>query len=248
VHATDSACGAPRITAELNDGAGEQERVNHKRVARVMRERHIAGIRLRRRVRTTVPDPDGQLVPDLLERDFTAHAPNMKYVGDITYLPCGAGQFLYLATVIDCYSRGLVGWSIAEHMRTDLVADALRAAARERGSLAGAIFHSDHGGQYTSVAVSERLAADGIRPSMGVVGSSYDNALAETINGLYKTELIKARGPWRTIDQVEVATAEWVDWFNHRRIYEYCGDLPPADLEAAYYARNETPAPAAVSN
>ena len=102
--------------------------------------------------------------------------------------------------------------------------------------------------QYTSVAVSERLAADGIRPSMGVVGSSYDNALAETINGLYKTELIKARGPWRTIDQVEVATAEWVDWFNHRRIYECCGDLPPADLEAAYHARNETPAPAAVSN
>jgi len=108
-----------------------------------MREHHFAGVRLRRRVRTTIPEPSNQVVPDLLERDFTADVPNTKYVGDITYLPCGAGRFLYLATVIDCYSRCLVGWSIADHMRTDLVADALRAAARQRGSLVGAIFHSD---------------------------------------------------------------------------------------------------------
>lgn len=139
VHDADRACGAPRITAELNDGAGVDERVNHKRVARVMRERAIAGIRLRRRVRTTVPDPDAQVVPDLLDRDFTASEPNRKYVGDITYLPCGDGTFLYLATVIDCFSRRLVGWSIADHMRTDLVTDALEAAAATRGTLAGAI-------------------------------------------------------------------------------------------------------------
>jgi transposase InsO family protein len=147
VHAKDKAYGAPRITADLNDAAAADERVNHKRVARVMRERSIAGLRLRRRVRTTVPDPDAALVPDLLERDFTAAEPNTKYVGDITYLPCGPDGFLYLATVIDCFSRRLVGWSIADHTRTDLVADALLAAVAQRGTLAGAVFH---GGQYVA--------------------------------------------------------------------------------------------------
>ena len=146
-HRANRAYGGPRITAELNDGAPDSERVNYKRVARVMAEHKIAGIRLRRPVRTTIPEPAGQQVPDLLERDFTAAAPNVKYAGDITYLPCGDGTNLYLATVIDCYSRRLVGWSIADHMRTELVADALLAAAATRGSLAGAIFHSDHGGQ-----------------------------------------------------------------------------------------------------
>lgn len=140
--------GAPRITAELNDGTvlGDDDRVNHKRVARVMREHGIAGLRLRRKVRTTVPEPSDDKVPDLLKRDFTATAPNTKYVGDITYLPYDGGH-LYLATVIDCCSRRLVGWSIAEHMRTDLVQDALRAAQRERGGLAGAFVHHDHGAQ-----------------------------------------------------------------------------------------------------
>ena len=171
---TDRGYGAPRVTAELNDPAspdnapavgdapsadvpaGDRDRspgrgrllepVNHKRVARVMRERRIVGLRLRRKVRTTVPDPDLTPVADLLKRAFTATAPNLPYVGDITYLPFDGGN-LYLATVIDCYSRRLVGWSIAEHMRTDLVSDALRAAAQQRGSLRGAVFHSDHGAQ-----------------------------------------------------------------------------------------------------
>ena len=145
VHESDTTCGAPRITAELNDGTRAEGRVNHKRVARVMREHGIVGYRRRRRVRTTIPEPSDQKVPDLLNRDFTAPGPNQRYVGDITYLPLPDGENLYLATVIDCYSRRLVGWAIADHMRTELVEDALTAARATRGSLAGAIFHSDHG-------------------------------------------------------------------------------------------------------
>ncbi len=147
VQKDDPAYGAPRVTAELNDGVDPDERVNHKRVARVMREHHLPGLRLRRRVRTTIPAPADQDVPDLIKRDFTAEATNRKYVGDITYLPIATGGFLYLATVIDCCSRALVGWAIADHMRTSLVTDALDMAAAARGSLAGAIFHSDHGAQ-----------------------------------------------------------------------------------------------------
>jgi transposase InsO family protein len=145
IHAADNTLGAPRVSAELNDGASTGVRVDHKRVARVMREHGIAGYRKRRRVRTTIPEPVGHTVPDLLQRDFTAGAPNQRYVGDITYLPLADGRNLYLATVIDCYSRRLVGWSPADHMRTALVQDALTAAARARGSLAGSVFHSDHG-------------------------------------------------------------------------------------------------------
>ncbi|WP_416237319.1 IS3 family transposase, partial [Streptomyces marinisediminis] len=145
VHAEwDGTYGRPRITAELRE---DGERVNHKRVGRVMRKYGIAGLRLRKRQVTTVPEPSAAAMPDLLGRDFAASAPNTKYVGDITYLPVGDGEFLYLATVIDCFSRRLVGWSVADHMRTSLVTDALRAAARTRGSLAGAVFHSDHGAQ-----------------------------------------------------------------------------------------------------
>ena len=183
IHDTDRAQGVPRITAELNDGADPTARVNHKRVARVMRQEQIAGLRLRRRVRTTIPDPAEQTVPDLLGRDFTAPAPNQRYVGDITYLPIADGTNLYLATVIDCHSRRLAGWAVAEHMRTDLIIDALSAARDTRGSLAGAIFHSDHGAQYTSKAFAAACATAGVRQSMSAVGSSADNALAESFNG-----------------------------------------------------------------
>ena len=145
IHTADNTVGAPRVTAELNDGLPTSERVNHKRVARVMRAAGIAGYVKKRRVTTTIPVPGDQKVPDLVKRDFTAPAPNRRYVADITYLPLTGGDNLYLATVIDCYSRRLAGWAIADHMRTDLVADALKAAAGTRGSLAGAIFHSDHG-------------------------------------------------------------------------------------------------------
>ena len=145
IHQDDNTQGAPRITAELNDGAADDRRVNHKRVARVMREHGIVGYRRRRKVRTTIPEPADRKVPDLLNRDFTAPAPNLRYVGDITYLPLADGNNLYLATVIDCYSRRLAGWSVAGHMRTELVEDALKAAQATRGSLTGAVFHSDHG-------------------------------------------------------------------------------------------------------
>ena len=141
----DRAYGAPRVTAELNDGVPVADRVNHKRVARVMRAHSLAGIRLRRRVKTTVPEPADTKYPDLLKRDFTAEAPNQRYVGDITYLPLPEGRNLYLATVIDCFSRKLAGWQVADHMRTEFVKDALKAACRDRGSLVGAVFHSDHG-------------------------------------------------------------------------------------------------------
>ena len=172
IHDTNRAQGVPRITAELNDGAPADGRVNHKRVARVMRQEQIAGLRLRRRVRTTVPDPAEQTVPDLLGRDFTAPEPNQRYVGDITYLPIADGSNLYLATVIDCFSRRLAGWAVAEHMRTDLIVDALSAARDARGSLAGAIFHSDHGAQYTSKAFAALCDQLGVTQSMGAVGTS----------------------------------------------------------------------------
>ena len=154
IHDSDTAQGVPRITAELNDGAPPGARVNHKRIARVMREHAIAGLRLRRRVRTTVPEPADERVPDLLGRDFTAPAPNQRYVGDITYLPISDGTNLYLATVIDCFSRRLAGWAVAEHMRTDLIVDALQAARDARGSLDGAIFHSDHGNTHRATSLS----------------------------------------------------------------------------------------------
>ncbi|MCU1691892.1 MAG: transposase [Frankiales bacterium] len=186
----DRAYGAPRVTAELNDGVAPEDRVNHKRVARVMREHDLPGLRLRRRVRTTVPEPADVKVEDLVKRDFTAPAPNLKYVGDITYLPLAFGKNLYLATVIDCYSRRLVGWAVADHMRTDLINAALRDALATRGSLAGAVFHADHGAQYTSRAYAELCTQLGIVQSMGAVGSSADNALAESFNATLKRELL----------------------------------------------------------
>jgi transposase InsO family protein len=158
IHAEDNTIGAPRATAELNDGVTPGERVNHKRVARVMHAHAIRGYQRKRRVRTTIPEPSEQKVPDLLKRDFTADAPNLKYVGDITYLPIADGTNLYLATVIDCYSRRVAGWAIADHMRVELVQDALNAAAATRGGLSGAIFHSDHG--------SDRLHEQGLRQAL----------------------------------------------------------------------------------
>jgi transposase InsO family protein len=175
----DGTYGAPRVTAELHD---EGLVVNHKKVTRVMRRYRIQGLRLRRRVTTTIPDPAAAKAPDLIQRDFTAAAINQRYVGDITYLPVGKRGFLYLATVIDLHSRRLTGWAIGDHMRTDLVIDALHAARRTRGSLDGAIFHSDHGAQYTSKNFASACKAAGVRQSMSKVGSSADNALAESFN------------------------------------------------------------------
>jgi transposase InsO family protein len=184
VHAAfDGTYGAPRITAELRESGLP---VNRKRVARVMRRFGVQGLRLRRRIRTTVPDPAAAKAPDLIGRDFTAEAPNQRYVGDITYLPVGDRGFLYLATVIDLHSRRLAGWAIADHMRTELVIDALHAAQRTRDSLDGAIMHTDHGAQYTSRAFADACATAGVRQSMSAIGSSADNAAAESFNATFK--------------------------------------------------------------
>lgn len=234
VHEGDRAYGAPRITAELNDGVPDGQRVNHKRVARVMRQVGVAGIRLRRRVRTTIPEPADQKVPDLLRRDFTAPAPNCRYVGDITYLPLADGTNLYLATVIDCHSRRLVGWAVADHMRTELIEDALKDAQRTRGSLAGAIFHSDHGSQYTSKDFAKLCTRLGVTQSMGAVGTSADNALAEAFNATLKRELLAGAATWPDAPTCRRAVFRWVTRYNTRRRHSYCGNLSPNTYENRY--------------
>jgi putative transposase len=211
-------------------------------VERLMRELGLAGARRGKRRRTTVPDPSAARPADLVQRRFSPAAPDRLWVADFTYVPAWSGM-VYVAFVIDAYSRQILGWRAATSMRTALVLDALEQAlwARRRqgrGSLAGLVHHTDAGSQYTSIAFTERLAAAGAQPSVGSVGDAYDNALAESVIGLYKTELISLHGPWRTAGQVEAATLHYVDWFNHHRLFEACGDIPPADLEAAYYRQN----------
>ena len=236
IHDIDTAQGVPRITAELNDGAPPETRVNHKRVARVMRQAQIAGLRLRRRVRTTVPEPADQRVPDLINRDFTASAPNQRYVGDITYLPIGDGSNLYLATVIDCFSRRLAGWAIAEHMRTDLITDALSAARHSRGSLAEAIFHSDHGAQYTSKAFAALCDQLGVTQSMGAVGTSADNALAESFNATLKRETLRGGHSWPDVATCRREVFRWVTRYNTRRRHSWCGQQAPSVYEQQHAA------------
>ena len=236
VHSADNTQGAPRITAELNaqlgDSAAAGERVNHKRVARVMRLEGIRGYMKKRRVRTTIPEPSGQKVPDLLKRDFTAKAVNERYVGDITYLPIGDGTNLYLATVIDCYSRRLAGWAVADHMRTELVEDALKAAAATRGSLKGAIFHSDHGSVYTSKDYAKLCKQLGVTQSMGAVGSSADNALAESFNATIKREVLQDAACWPDEATCRREVFRWLVRYNTRRRHSWCGYLSPSTYEA----------------
>ena len=240
IHDEDNTVGAPRATAELNDGVAPEERVNHKRVARVMREHGIRGYQKRRRVKTTIPEPSGQKVPDLLKRDFTAQAPNQRYVGDITYLPLADGQNLYLATVIDCFSRRLVGWSVADHMRTSLVEDALKAAATTRGSstngLAGAIFHSDHGSVYTSKDYATLCADLGVTQSMGAVGTSADNALAESFNATLKREVLQDAACWPDEGTCRRQVFRWLVRYNTRRRHSWCRYQSPSTYESLYAA------------
>jgi transposase InsO family protein len=224
----DGTYGRPRITAELREAGLD---VNHKRVGRVMRAFEIAGLRLRRKVTTTVPEPSRVPVPDLLRRDFTASAPNTRYVGDITYLPVGDGEFLYLATVIDCFSRRLVGWSIADHMRTGLVADALTAAVHTRGSLAGAVFHSDHGGQYTSREFADLCEQLGVRRSMGAVGTSADNAAAEAFNATLKRETVQGARRFDGAIACRLAVFRWITRYNTRRRHSRLGQQSPVAYE-----------------
>jgi putative transposase len=208
-------------------------------VERLMKQLGLQGVRRGKVKRTTIADPAATRPRDLVARGFGPLAPNLLWVADITYVSTWSG-WVYVAFVIDAYARMILGWRTATSMNTQLVVDAVEHAiwTRDRKGitdLGGVIFHTDAGAQFTSVRFAERLTQAGITSSIGSVGDSYDNALAETINGLYKTELIKHKGPWRSVEQVEYATAEWVDWFNHRRLYEYCGDIPPTELEEAYY-------------
>jgi transposase InsO family protein len=226
--AHDGTYGAPRVTAELRDDGVV---VNHKRVARVMRRHRIRGLRLRRRVQTTIADPAAAKAPDLIGRDFTAGAVNQRYVGDITYLPVGQRGFLYLATVIDLHSRRLAGWTIAEHMRTELVVDALHAAQRTRGSLDGAIMHTDHGAQYTSKAFAEACTAAGIRQSMSKVGSSADNALAESFNATFKRETLQGRRAFTDEREARLTAFRWLHRYNTVRRHSRLGQQSPINYE-----------------
>ena len=231
--------GARKVWLQLNR---EGTAVARCTVERLMRELDLAGARRGKRVRTTMPAAASARPADLVRRQFSPAAPDRLWVADFTYVPTWTGM-VYVAFVIDAYSRRILGWRAARSMKTALVLDALEQAlwTRQRsgaGDLAGLIHHTDAGAQYTSIAFTERLAAAGVSGSVGTVGDAYDNALAESVIGLFKTELIKPHGPWRTAEQVELATLEYVDWFNHRRLYEACGDIPPAELETAYYRQN----------
>lgn len=215
-------------------------------VERLMGELGLAGAVRGKATRTTIADPTAARPADLVQRRFAPPAPNRLWVADLTYVPTWSG-FAYVAFVTDAYARRILGWRVAATMTTTMVLDSIEHAIWTRQQegvldLKDVVHHTDRGSQYTSIRFSERLAEAGIQPSVGAVGSSYDNALAETINGLYKTELIKPGKPWRTIDDVELATARWVHWFNHNRLYEYCGDIPPVELETAYYAQQRRPA------
>ncbi|WP_443068207.1 IS3 family transposase [Streptomyces sp. NBC_01280] len=228
---SDGTYGAPRITAELRETSGET--VNPKRVARIMQAFGIEEVRLCRRHRTTVPDPAAAKAPDLIGRDFTAQRPNTKYVGGITYLPIEGGKFCYLATVIDLASRRLAGWAIADHMRADLVTDALAAAIRTRGSLAGSIMHTDHGAQCASRAFAEACRSAGVQRSMSAIGSSADNALAESFNATFKRETLQGRKSWPDEGAARLDAFRWLHRYNTRRRHSHLGHRSPIAYEAA---------------
>ena len=213
-------------------------------VERLMRSQGLQGVRRGKRIWTTTPDETAQRPQDLVERKFSAVRPNQLWVADFTYVSTWTG-FVFVAFVIDVFARRIVGWRVARSMTTSLVLDALEQAIWARQTPKGLIHHSDRGVQYLSIRYSERLAEVGAQPSVGSTGDSYDNALAETVIGLFKTEVIRHRGPWKNIDAVEYATLEWVDWFNHRRLLRPIGDVPPAELETAYYRQQTESATAA---
>jgi putative transposase len=222
--------------------------IGRDQVARLMRQLDIRGVTRRRTMVTTRPDPDAARAADLVDRDFTADRPNALWVTDLTYVPTRSGM-AYVCFIVDAFSRRIVGWRVAAHMKTQMVLDALEMARRERGGrrLAGLIAHSDAGSQFTSVRFTERLDEIGARPSIGTVADSFDNALAETTNGLYKAECVY--GPdtagWDDVDELELATLSWVAWFNEHRLHGHCDDVPPAEFEAAFYA-DQHPNPAGV--
>ena len=215
-------------------------------VARLMREMGLKGAVRGKSVKTTVSNRAAPCPLDRVNREFQAPRPNALWVSDFTYVATWAG-FVYVAFVIDAFARRIVGWRVSRTAHASFVLDALEQALHDRRPVQGGglVHHSDRGVQYVSIKYTERLTEAGIEPSVGSVGDSYDNALAETINGLYKTEVIRRCGPWRSLEAVEFATLEWVDWFNKRRLLEPIGNIPPAEAEARYYAQLEEPALAA---
>ena len=217
--------------------------VGRDRVGRLMADLNLFGIVRGKAKRTTIPADTDARPADLVDRVFKAVAPNLLWVADLTYVSTWAGT-IYVSFVVDVFSRRIVGWRVSSSLRADLALDALEMAIWSRGSkvLKGLVHHSDRGVQYLAIRYTERLADAGAVRSVGSRGDSYDNALAESVVGLFKTELIRMKGPWRTLEQVELATAEWVDWYNNRRLHSSIGDLPPAEYEAAYYAGREASA------
>lgn len=230
--------GVRKVWRQLNR---EEIAVARCSVARLMRELGLRGVVRGRRLKTTIPDEAMERPADRVNRDFHVARPNALWVSDLTYVATWRG-FVYVAFIIDTFARRIVGWRVSSSLRTDLALDALDQALydRARDDQAALIHHSDRGVQYVSIRYTERLGEAGIEPSVGSVGDSYDNALAESIIGLFKTEVIRQRGPWRNVESVEFATLEWVDWFNHRRLLEPIGNVPPAELEAAYYRSEGT--------
>ena len=214
----------------------EGVRVARCTVGRVMRTMGLAGVVRGRAWVTTTHASEGGRPADLVDRQFVATRPNQLWVSDFTYVATWGG-FVYVAFVVDVFARRIVGWRVSASMRTDFVLDALEQAihARSGDAFTGLVHHSDRGTQYLSMRYTDRLVDAGIAPSVGSQGDAYDNALAETVIGLYKTEVIRRRGPWRTLEAVEFATLAWVDWFNLRRLLGPIGDVPPAEFEAKYY-------------
>lgn len=225
--------GADKVWKQMNR---EGITVARCTVERLMKHHGLRGVIRGKRVRTTIPDVVAARPLDRVKRQFKADRPNQLWVSDFTYVSTWQG-WLYVAFVIDVFARRIVGWRVSSSMTTDFVLDALEQAlyARQPDNDGTLIHHSDRGSQYVSIRYSERLAEAGIEPSVGSRGDSYDNALAETINGLYKAELIHRRAPWKTRESVELATLEWVAWFNHHRLMEPLGYIPPAEAEANYY-------------
>lgn len=209
-------------------------------VGRLMRQLGLRGVIRGKAVKTTVPDKAAACPLDKVQRQFRAPCPNRLWLSDFTYVSTWQG-FAYVAFIIDAFARRIVGWRVSRHARADFVLDALEQAlhARQPVSKGGLIHHSDRGSQYVSIRYTERLAEAGIEPSVGSVGDSYDNALAETVNGLYKAEVIHRQASWKRIEDVELATLAWVDWFNNRRLLEPIGNIPPDEAEANYYAALE---------
>jgi putative transposase len=235
-HTNMQVYGADKVWKQLNrEGIG----IARCTVERLMKRLGLQGVRRGKVVRTTVPDTSAPCPLDRVNRQFKAERPNQLWVSDFTYVSTWQG-WLYVAFVIDVYARRIVGWRVSSAMRTDFVLDALEQALYDRQpqNSDALVHHSDRGSQYVSIRYTERLGEAGIEPSVGSRGDSYDNALAETINGLYKTELIHRRAPWKTKESVELATLQWVHWFNHIRLLEPIGYIPPAEAEANYWRQH----------